>query len=130
VEDRVRRVREPNEPILREYAADLLLEVHPVARPYEVVEDHEAALEHVLAKSGYLLVRRPPESGLAEVQHGVPEDLRIIEREDVASLHVHVHQAHFVEYAREVALSARVIVVPFQVTPPAAESSVADVEPH
>src|SRR5690606_20144860 len=122
VEQWMRRV-ELNEPKLREHAANLLLEVDPVPATNEVVEDDEAPLQHVRTKVRYLFVGRPPEAGFAEIEHRMPEDLGIVQRQHVAALKVHVEKADLLEDAREVPLRAWIVVIPLEVSPSTAETS-------
>src|SRR2546422_3138782 len=112
MKDRMRRVQ-IDEARAGQDVQHLLLEVAPAAAPLgEVVEDHEPALEQVLAKVNGLVLGEREKPGLRHVRDRIPEHLGIVEAEDVRFLHVRVQVAQLVQNLHEVALARRVVVRP------------------
>src|SRR5439155_293343 len=111
VENRLRCV-ELDEPPFRQHALYLLLEIVPVVAAAEVVEDHEATLQQVRTKVGRLLVRHEPAARLGHVGERILEQVRIVERKDVALLRVRRQIADLVHDLHEVPLAGRVVVRP------------------
>jgi hypothetical protein len=78
----------------------------------EVVEDDETALPHVLLQVVHFFVVHRPEAWFRNVQKWRGEEVGIVLREHIARRQVGIDQRDLFEDAREVALSARVIVRP------------------
>src|SRR5262249_28624495 len=72
----------------------------------------EPALHEIRAEAGGLLLGERQISGLGHVGHRIPEDLRIVEPEDVDLLEVRVEQAQLVQDLHEMTLAGRVVVRP------------------
>ena len=90
----------------------LRLEVGPLRRAVEVLEDREAALQQVGAERLCFAVGEGPEPRLPHERDRVFEEIRIVERQDLVAVVVDVEVGQLADDRREVLLSPRVIVVP------------------
>ena len=93
------------------------LEVGPVARAAEVVEDHEAALEEIVPESLLFGLVHLPEAGLGDVGQRIAVKLRVVEGEDVAAALVGVQEGRGGQDPGQVALGAGIVVRPGRLTP-------------
>ena len=91
------------------HAADLSLEVVPLAQ-LEVVEDDEPALLQVRAQALGLLIGHHPEAGLPHHGDRIVEEAGIVQREVQAAVGPGANQREVVEHPHQVLLGSRELV--------------------
>ena len=92
--------------------------VGPVIRPLEVVEDHESALEQVLAQPLGLARLNRPETRLPDVEHRILKDLRIVEIEHVGAVEANADVGDVVDDRAQVLVRGRIVVRPRRAAEP------------
>src|SRR5436190_3482924 len=99
----LRRQVEIEPAVLGQHPRHLQGEVFPPAAARgEVVENHETALQQVLAERRRFLVGHVPEAGLAHVSDRLAHQFRVVERHDVAVVQVRIQEADLVHDLHEV----------------------------
>src|SRR5688572_29287573 len=105
------RDREAVDARLRKHATNLRLEVHPLPA-HEVVDDEEPAFRQILPQTFDLRVRRMPVSRFREICYRIAEELRIVERVDVAPFNMCPQRRQLAHHRKEIALHLRIVEFP------------------
>src|SRR5262249_19772311 len=77
-----------------------------------VLEDRETALEQIRPERLGFAIGEVPESRLPHERHGIPEEIRVVERQDPAAVGADVERGELLKNQAEVLLRARIVIVP------------------